>query len=145
MDLFKSVMDLDKLIAMSPVTRTATQTKSLPLSLAAAALTKYAYENPRRHTTKDFQLNSGKSTYRAAMAFVYAYITRCSDGRTIDAAELRNNTYTRYTIPHGLTEKQWKELIDRALGICFNNRGLLAKVSKGIYMPLSMVQLNKSE
>lgn len=144
-DLIKKLVDLDSVVAMSPSMRTATQLKALPLSLAAAALTKYANENGRRKTATDFDANFGSGTYRAAMAFVYAYIALLSDGKTIDAVALIRKTYTSYTIPNGLTEGKWKELIDRALSVCFNNRGLLQKIRKGVYMPISTTYLKEPD
>lgn len=144
-DLIEKLRELDFVISLPPKVRTAEQLQSLPLSLAAVALTKYANENARRDGVLNSRIIFGSGIYRAAMAFVYAYIALLSEEKTIDATVLAQRTYSSYTIPEGLSQKEWKLLIDRALSVCFNNRKLVEKVKKGIYKPISQARSGQVE
>ena len=45
-------------------------------------------------------------------------------------------TYSSDSMPEGLTIKQWKELIDRALAVSDNRGGALHDIAKGTYVPI---------
>ncbi|RLJ37597.1 nuclease-related domain-containing DEAD/DEAH box helicase [Acidovorax sp. 106] len=139
-DLIEKLRELDIVTSLPPNVRTAEQLKNLPLSLAAVALAKYANENSRRDGVLNSSVNFGSGVYRAAMAFVYSHIVLLSENKTIDATALAQRTYSSYTPPEGLSQKEWKILIDRALSVCYNNRKLVEKVSKGVYKPISKTQ-----
>lgn len=134
--LLSTLKEFDLQIAMQLGNRTGLQLKPLPLSLAAAALAIYARGHAKRLTVSELQLPRGKVAYRAAVALVNSYITLLSVGREIRAVEMVEKTYSSYSMPEGLTIKQWKELIDRALAVSYNRGGALHKIAKGIYVPI---------
>jgi hypothetical protein len=135
---FNELSDLDKIVSLSPSARTTGQTKAMPLLLAAAALSKYAYNNAKRTGIIDSSASLRAGTYGAAVAFVRANITLLSEGKVIEAAKLARKTYDNYTIPHGLEFTEWKKYIDQALAASYNSQGLLTRVEKGVYLPATI-------
>lgn len=126
----------DELVMMDPIQRTDIQRKSLPLSLAAAALTRHAHLGAVRGIGEALQLRIGNSNYRAAMAFVHACIALRKSDQTISSTEISTTTYNLYKVPGGLSFEAWKKLISQALATFFNNRHQLIKISKGVYQPI---------
>lgn len=129
---------IDDLLAVpDPRTLDVAQRKSLPLSLAAGAALSYAGRHACRNTLRFTEIPLGRITYRAALAFVYSFISLLPSSKNIVVATVAGDLYDRYWVPDGLTPEKWRQDLALAFGLAYR-RGHLKKCAKGVYAPVGL-------
>lgn len=109
----------------------ATERKRLPLFLAAGA----AMEQSVRKRGKDCAgvgMLDGRSSYSAAVGFIYSWVNLSSPGKRLIVRELAASLYNRYSIPIGLDENKWLQDMQLAASmVC--RRGTMVRLERGTY------------
>jgi len=150
-EAIRSLMAWDEVMCRSPQTPTAGLKRhlveaDLPLALAAAAKLRQAWAGPAGAHLVEQERPEGKSVMnRAALAFVLAHIAELKPHERLVRRQITAALVEQYRCLQGDSPETWARAVSFAINRFFNARGLLTKVSDGVYISAIVPSEDRSE